>query len=181
MKCFSVCFSVFIQSEYFQCSWALWRSKWTINVTQLYHFQKIEENKRKQEEERERMRTEEEKEEKRVADQRACMQQEYEEELRKQKKAKVSSSLCWRAPPLSFLIVKIVSWHWVCNQQKVFFTFCSIGWKSKVGPMNLKHNTRRRKRRWGRTKRLRGTCPRVPGTERRKASSGTMRYSETSL
>lgn len=55
------------------------------------------------------MRTEEEKEEKRVADQRACMQQEYAEELRKQKKVNVSSSLCWRAPPLSFLIVKIVS------------------------------------------------------------------------
>lgn len=93
------------------------------------------------------MRTEEEKEEKRVADQRACMQQEYEEELRKQKKAKVSSSHCWRAPPLSFLIVKTFSSHWVCNQQKVSFTFCSIGWKSKVGPMNLKQNTRRRKRR----------------------------------
>ncbi|TNN88915.1 Centrosome and spindle pole associated protein 1 [Liparis tanakae] len=45
----------------------------------------IEDNKRKQKEEMERMRIEEEKEEKRLADQRACIQREYEKEQRKQK------------------------------------------------------------------------------------------------
>ncbi|XP_029979795.1 centrosome and spindle pole-associated protein 1 [Sphaeramia orbicularis] len=48
--------------------------------------QQIEENRRKQVEERERNRIEEEKEEKRLAEQRARILQEYEEEQRKQKK-----------------------------------------------------------------------------------------------
>ncbi|KAM7369940.1 hypothetical protein PAMP_011228 [Pampus punctatissimus] len=48
--------------------------------------QQIEENRLKQSEERERIRIEEEKEEKRLADQRARIRQEYEEEQRKQKK-----------------------------------------------------------------------------------------------
>ncbi|KAE8279907.1 Centrosome and spindle pole associated protein 1 [Larimichthys crocea] len=52
--------------------------------------QQIEENKRKQEEERERMRIEEEKEEKRLAEQRASIQREYEEEQRKVKKVEHS-------------------------------------------------------------------------------------------
>ncbi|XP_068438170.1 centrosome and spindle pole-associated protein 1 isoform X4 [Clinocottus analis] len=47
--------------------------------------QQIEDNKQKQTEEIERVRVEEEKEEKRLADQRACIQQEYEKEQRKQK------------------------------------------------------------------------------------------------
>lgn len=45
----------------------------------------------------ERRRIEEEKEEMRVAEQRACIQREYEEEQRKQKKVKVSLHLWWTA------------------------------------------------------------------------------------
>ncbi|XP_034415606.1 centrosome and spindle pole associated protein 1 [Cyclopterus lumpus] len=47
--------------------------------------QQIEDNKQKQKEEMERMRIEEEKDEKRLAAQRACIQQEYDKEQRKQK------------------------------------------------------------------------------------------------
>lgn len=123
------------------------------------------------------MRAEEEKEEKRLADQRARMQRGYDEEQRRQEKVKVrSSSLWWRTLDHSLLLAaERGSSQRACNSETVFFAFSCIGWKTRVWSMNLK---RRRKRGWGRNKRLRRRCLTAPGTERRKGSSWVMRYSE---
>lgn len=56
------------------------------------HYKQIVEKKKKLTEEAERMRIEEEKEEKKLADQRARIQREFEEEQNKRKKIEVRSS-----------------------------------------------------------------------------------------
>lgn len=78
-----------------QCAFLKNKSqKWLQSVQCVLNIcQQIEENKRRQAAEREQMIIEEEREERRLAEQRARIQQEYEQEQRKQKKIEVRRSL----------------------------------------------------------------------------------------